>query len=214
MTQAPQTTGHSTSIDTAQVLAHNYGKLARWLIARLVIVAVLIAGPLVAVNVFGAGTGWTIIPLVVGVGLLVWTLPRIGCGVRLRQCARVLRNYPLEYRPALQKADSEWTTYSTVYTVRMHAKGPEDEPGMWAINASGSRKWPEGAENGVWFAGDEPFGGVIVVPESNGLMFLNPADWENEAPRRAEAGPERAEGARSAKLHKRNWRVPKYSLGA
>jgi len=72
-------------IDTGEVLKHNYRVLAKWLIVRLVIVAVLIAGPLVAVNVFGAGTGWTVIPLVVGVGLMVWTLPRIGCGVRLRQ---------------------------------------------------------------------------------------------------------------------------------
>jgi hypothetical protein len=202
------------AVDYKLVLKHNYGMLARWLIVRLVIVAVLIAGPLVADHAFDVTAGWTIIPLVAGAGLLIWTLPRIGCGVRLAQCARVLRNYPLEHRPALEKTNSEWDTYSTVHTVRMRTGDTDSEPEMWAINACGSRKWPEGTENGVWFAGDEPFGGVLVVPGSNGLMFLNPADWENEAARRAEAGPERTQRARSAKLHKRNWRKPKYSLGA
>jgi hypothetical protein len=214
MSICPHAGSAPPAVDYTRVLKYNYGKLARWLSIRLTIVLVLIAGPLVAVNVFGASTGWTMFPLLLGAGLLVWTLPRIGCGVRLMQCARVLRTYSLEYRPTLQQTNSEWDVYSTVYTVWVHPEEPGDEPGMRAINAAGTRKWPAGTENGVWFAGDEPFGGVIVVPESNGLMFLNPADWENEAPRRAEAGSERAERARSAKLHKRNWRKPKYSLGA
>jgi hypothetical protein len=216
MTQAPQTTGHSTSIDTAQVLAHNYGKLARWLIVRLVIVAVLIAGPLVAVNVFGAPSSfWMTLPLVAGVCFLVWTLPRLGCGVRLMQCAKILRHYPLEYWPKVRrKKDTEWTGYATVYTVRLRVQGVKDEPWMWAINASGSRDWPEGTEDGVWFAGDAPFGGVLVVPQSNGLVYLNPADWEKEAPQREAADPERWARAKSAKIHKRNWKKPTHMLGA
>jgi hypothetical protein len=51
------------------------------------------------------------------------------------------------------------------------------------------------------------------MDESNGLMFLNPADWRERALRREEAGPERLALAKRATLHKRNWRTPSNMLG-
>lgn len=216
MSLNPQAASPDTTVDFEAVVKHNYRVLTRWLSPRVVVIAVLIAAPLVAVNAFGAPSNfWMILPLVAGLGLLVWTLPRLGCGVRLMQCAKVLRHYPLEYWPKVrQKKDSEWTGYATVYTVRLRVQDEKDEPWMWAINASGSRSWPEGTEDGVWFAGDAPFGGVLVVPRSNGLVYLNPADWEKEAPQREAAGPERWARAKSAKIHKRNWKKPTHMLGA
>ncbi len=210
MTHPPETESRPPAVDVRQLLRHNYQVLARWLGVRLIWVTLLIATPLVAINVFHVpNTFWTILPSPAGVFLLIWTFPRLGCGVRLLQCARVLRVYPLEFYPTVRrKPEAESTSYSTVYTVRLRVQGVKDEPWLWAINAAGLSTWPEGTEDGVWFAGDLPFGGVILVPAGNGLLYLNPADWEKEAPRRAEAGPERQARAKSAKLHRRNWKKP------
>ena len=102
----------------------------------------LMAGPIVVINVFAASTWWTVV-LAAGMFLLIWSLSRIGCGVRLLQCARVLRNYPLEFQPSLEKNNSEWSNYATVYTVRLHSEGHKDAPEMWAINASGLANGPQ-----------------------------------------------------------------------
>lgn len=169
--------------------------------------------PFVAEWLGAPDSGWLFIPLVAGVMVAILTVYRVRCGVRLVQCAKVLRNYPLEYRPTVRTKASLWAEYGTVHTVKLPVPGEHGAPWMWAINAAGPRQWPTGTEGGVWFAGDPPFGGVLVVPESNGLMFVNPEDWQKSARRRDEAGPERQARARSAKIHKRNWKKPVVFLG-
>ncbi|MGI5376270.1 hypothetical protein ACQEV2_18825 [Streptomyces sp. CA-251387] len=49
----------------------------------------------------------------------------------------------------------------------------------------------EAEEGGAWFAGDPAFGGVMIVPGSNDMLFVQPADRQKHEQERAQAGPER-----------------------
>ncbi|WP_314178577.1 hypothetical protein [Streptomyces winkii] len=201
--------GGARDVDVDQVLRYNYRLLTRFIIARIVIIATLIAVPFVAVNGFAArNSALWFLPALVGVMLLILTVYRLRCGVRLVQCAKVLRTYPLRWQERVDKKSVERTEYGNVYTVRLPVRGQHGAPWMWALNAAGSRRWPEGAEDGVWFAGDPPFGGVAVAPRSKGMLFLNPADWEKLAKQREEADADRIAKAQEAKLDRRNWKRP------
>lgn len=213
MTLDPQTESPHQAIDLKPVFRHNYLVLTKLLLVRLIVAAALISVPFVTVSLGAPDSGWLFVPAVAGIGVAILTLYRVRCGVRLVQCARVLRHYPLEYRPQIKKQAPLWAEYGTVHTIKLPVPGHHGAPWMWAINAAGPRKWPNGTEDGVWFAGDPPFGGVLVAPESKGLMFLNPADWQKCARQRDEAAPERQAQARSAKIHKRNWKKPVLFLG-
>ena len=48
-----------------------------------------------------------------------------------------------------------------------------------------------GTEAGAWFAGDPAFGGVLIVPGTNDLLFLQPAKWDKYEAERAAADPTR-----------------------
>jgi hypothetical protein len=61
-------------------------------------------------------------------------------------------------------------------------------------------RWPAGGEDGVWFAGDLPFGGVVVVPRSDTLLVVRPQDWDKFAPERQQADPARVERAQRTRL--------------
>ncbi|MEU6846160.1 hypothetical protein ABZ930_30220 [Streptomyces sp. NPDC046716] len=36
--------------------------------------------------------------------------------------------------------------------------------------------WPPDITNGAWFAGDEPFGGALIVPTCGDMLLLTPRD--------------------------------------
>lgn len=77
-------------------------------------------------------------------------------------------------------------------TVRLSARGQHGAPSLCAINASTLCRWPkEAEEGGAWFAGDLAFGGVVIVPGSNDMLFVHPADWEKDDQERAQADPQR-----------------------
>jgi hypothetical protein len=211
MSETPRagTSPHAGDVDIDQVLKHNYRLLARLVTVRVVIIAALIAVPFVAVRGFAApNSALWFLPALVGVFLFILTVYRVRCGVRLVQCARVLRTYPLQWQERVDKKSVERTEYGNVYTVRLPVRGQHGAPWMWALNAAGPRRWPEDAENGVWFAGDAPFGGVAVAPNSKAMLFLNPADWGKLASQREQADAERMARAQESKLDKRNWKRP------
>ncbi|WP_028814823.1 hypothetical protein [Streptomyces flavidovirens] len=194
--------------DVEQVLKSGYRQLYRLLAARITVIAVLVGVP-IWLNRSGAeATFFLALPLVAAMVFFVLTVYRIRCGVRLVQCARVLRHYPLEFHTRVVKKSVLHAEYADVYTLRISTRGESGAATMLAINAAGKRRWPGGVENGAWFAGDFPFGGVLVVPGNETLLFLNPEDWEKSAKRRAEAGAERIARAERAGLDKRNWKQP------
>ncbi|MGP3999382.1 hypothetical protein [Streptomyces sp. 8N706] len=196
------------AVDVQKVLRHNYTVLARLLAIRIVVIVALVIMPQALMALGLPDSFFTALPTVGAVFVFIFTVYRVRCGVRLVQCAKVLRTYPLEFRPRVEKRSEEWTEYGNVFTIRLPVRGQHGAPLMWALNAAGRRKWPQGAETDVWFAGDPPFGGVMVVPESQAMLFLNPADWDKEAPKRDQADTERLARAKQAGILERNWRKP------
>ncbi|MFI5754305.1 hypothetical protein [Streptomyces sp. NPDC051569] len=199
------------TLDVDQVLKQNYIILAKFIAVRVAIIAALFALPIVLQKLGVPESFFLALLMVPPMYVFIFTLYRVRYGVRITQCARVMRLYPLEFHTRVVYKRTEWTEYGNVFTIRASIRGQHGAPSMLALNAAGRRRWPEGIENGAWIAGDLPFGGVLVVPGSNAMMFLNPADWEKMAPRREQAGAERIARAEQAKLAKRNWKKPVFA---
>lgn len=194
--------------DVAQIVRANRLALARLMAVRLLIAGLLVAVPVVLSRVTGANSFFLALSIPVGVGVLVMTVWRAVYGIRVFQCEKVLRHYPLEFHPRVLMKRAKWTEYGDVHQIRVTTRGQHGAPLMLAINAVGRRRWPEGAEEGAWLAGDLPFGGVLVVPGSNAMLFLKPADWDKTARKREEAGAQRFARAQQAGLHQmtnRSW---------
>ncbi|MFF8784156.1 hypothetical protein [Streptomyces sp. NPDC015125] len=209
MTDEAQNPAPLKAPDVAQVLKVNRLVLARLMAVRLLITVVLVAGAVALSRMTESDSVFLTLPIVAGVFVFVATVHRLIYGIRVTQCARALRDYPMEFHPRVIKKRERWTQYGNVYEVRVTTRGQHGAPLMLAVNAAGRRRWPEGVtESGAWLAGDLPFGGVLVVPGSNAMLFLKPADWEKTARKREEAGAERTARAERAKLNKRTqWAV-------
>ncbi|MDC7337284.1 hypothetical protein [Streptomyces lydicus] len=200
--------------DVAQVLRENYISLAKFVVLRLLITVVLVAIPVAADRLLGVDSFFVTLCIPAGVLLLIFTLYRLVYGIRVFQCARVLRTYPLEFHPRVVKKRERWTRYGDVLEVRVTTRGQHGAPLMLAVNAAGRRRWPESTEEGAWFAGDLPFGGVLVLPGQRSMLFLKPADWDKTARRRDEADPERLARAQQARLTHRTKRAVMMRPGA
>ncbi|MER5452203.1 hypothetical protein ABT065_42345 [Streptomyces sp. NPDC002764] len=196
--------------DAAHIIKHNRTLLFRHVTARLILAVVLFAVPLAA-----RSAGWdAALPAFCAPAallVLIYLVLRLRHGARLRVCEKVLHNYPLEYRTRVTKKGTEWKYLGDVHTVRLSVRGQHGAPYLRAINASTVRRWPKGAEDGgAWFAGDPAFGGVMVVPGSNDMLFVQPADWAKFEQERDQADPRRralAERAGIARLLEREPRI-------
>ncbi|TDD68851.1 hypothetical protein E1293_36460 [Actinomadura darangshiensis] len=152
------------------------------------------------------GVAMTVLPLLLGIGYLnpfigvglmllslgtrFW-LPQIGWSWR---SARVLKVYDFEFRSPVQKSNLQSLGRRSL------TLGAEGSPRMAAREPLFSDQWPQEIARGVWFAGDEPFGGVILVPDTGELMFTQPANWSVQERARQQAGAERQEKAARAGL--------------
>lgn len=87
--------------------------------------------------------------------------------------------------------------------MRVNADERGGSPLLRAVDALERHRWPERAEDGVWFAGDLPFGGVVVVPGSDTLLVVRPRDWDKFAPEREQADSARVERAKRTLLAQR-----------
>ncbi|MGW3139401.1 hypothetical protein [Streptomyces sp. NPDC001139] len=196
--------------DIDQVLRHNRTRFYQHVARRITLAVALVATAYVAHL-----TGWdgTLPALGAPAGLfvLIFLVLRLGHGARFKVCQRVLRTYPLEYRTRVTKKGTEWKYLGDVHTVRLSVRGQHGAPYLRAINASTVRRWPKGAEEGgAWFAGDVAFGGVMVVPGSHDMLFVQPADWVKYEQERLQAGPQRralAEQAGIAQLLEKEPRI-------
>jgi len=181
-----------------QVLKHNRTFLYRHIATRLALAMILFVVPLVA-----RSAGWdAALPAFCAPAallVLIFLVLRLRHGSRLGVCEKVLYAYPLEYRTRVSKKGSEWKYLGDVHAVRLSVRGQHGAPSLRAINASTVRRWPKEAEQGgAWFAGAPAFGGVMIVPGSNDMLFVQPADWEKYEPQRAQADPERKALAQQA----------------
>ncbi|MFC7307378.1 hypothetical protein ACFQVC_24520 [Streptomyces monticola] len=112
------------------------------------------------------------------------------------------------------RRSSTFLVLGEVYVVKLSSRGQHGARRMRALNASTRRRWPKGAENdGAWFAGDPAFGGVMVVPGTNNMLFLQPAGWEKYARERAEADPQRQARAEQAGISRLLEKEPNVMIG-
>lgn len=213
MVHGSQASAPPEAPDVAQILRANRLALARLMAVRLLVAGLLVAVPVVIGRLTGTNSFFLVLPIPFGVGVFILTVYRALYGIRVSQCARVLRDYPLEFHPRVLKKRERWTEYGNVFEVRVTTRGQHGAPLMRAVNAAGRRRWPEGVEErGAWLAGDLLFGGVLVEPGSNAMLLLKPADWDKTARKREEAGAERLARAQRAKLtHRTKYAVMKRS---
>ncbi|MFF7948873.1 hypothetical protein [Streptomyces griseorubiginosus] len=147
------------------------------------------------VQIFFTRIGYLLPVAIVGMLGTVFTLillyGRLGS---IRKCSKIFRTYPLEFRTPVEKIGMEST--HTLYFRLGDQKGTPFT--LRAKDALGRGRWPVGIVDGVWFAGDEPFGGAVIVPGGGELLLLQPRDWREREEDRNTAGPERIEKARRA----------------
>ncbi|MFE3034074.1 hypothetical protein ACFXKY_20860 [Streptomyces canus] len=192
------------AVEVNRLLKRNYSLLIKGILLRLVIFGALCATPVVLAK---TGT-WDspVLALLSVVGVLGFVLMAYRFPfalLSLRRCGKVLQEYPLEFRQGMSRKSESRTKYGTVFTVRVRADERGRSPLLRAVDALERHRWPEGAEDGVWFAGDLPFGGVIVVPGSDTLLVVRPKDWDKFAPEREQADPARTERAQRTRLAQR-----------
>lgn len=199
--------------DVAQVLKRNRALLYRHIATRLALAVVLFAVPYVA-HLLGYDAALPGFGIPAALLVLIFLMLRLRHGSRLKVCAKVLRTYPLEYRTRVSRKASEWKYLGDVHTVRLSVRGQRGAPSLRAVNASTVRRWPkEAEEGGAWFAGDPAFGGVMVVPGSNDMFFVQPAHWQKYEQERAQADPRRTALAEQAGISRLLEKDPNILVG-
>jgi hypothetical protein len=144
--------------------------------------------------VFITGSEYVLPVSILGfLGLLVSVIRFLGHLVWLRRCSKVFREYSLEYRSQFVKLG---TGRGQVLTFRL-AEEQSGAPVMSGVNLFGSG-WPAAIEDGFWFAGDELFGGVALLPGTGELLFMQPQEWILLREQRANANSERVMRAKRA----------------
>jgi hypothetical protein len=139
-----------------------------------------------------------VIPFAI-IGLFGTLITAIGFYARVSliwRCSRVFRAYPLVFRGPIEKMKLEKHGRSKL---RLRFGSQADESiTMLAKYALGGTGWPTDIENGVWFAGDDPFGGAAIVPGTGELLFMQPNEWALSAQERESAGEVRMKQAKRA----------------
>lgn len=116
----------------------------------------------------------------------------------VRLASRALDVYGFEFRAPVEKLNLR---SSGKRSLRLGGPGGES-PKMSAYQPLG-QMWPRDIADGVWFAGDDVFGGVVLVPGSGELMIAQPLNWDELAGERNRAGAERQERAGRAGFDRR-----------
>ncbi|MGR8007907.1 hypothetical protein [Streptomyces hypolithicus] len=156
---------------------------------------VYIAAPFTGVGIMGL------------IALLFYLLP--SAVVITRACRKVLRQYSFdEFWPQVEKKDGKDSAKGRPkLTLRVRNAEGGRSPLMKVVEVPSRGfwrdPWPEGIENGVWVAGDLPFGGIAFVPSSGAVMLMHPEKWDRLASERDQAGADRVARAERAGLTSR-----------
>lgn len=128
-------------------------------------------------------------------GLLMGTRTWLGQMSWIRRSSRVLDVYSFEFRAPVQTLNQR----SSGKRLLRLGSDAEKAPKMSAHQVLGNR-WPQGITEGAWFAGDDLFGGVLLVPRSGELLCMQPLNWDELAGARGGASTERLQKAERAGL--------------
>lgn len=187
------------ALNPHQVMRSNYGLLARRFAMFFCIFGILMVLPIILGKLGAPNTFWAAFPAFPGIIGMVFTVHSFaGRPLRLRKCKRILNQYPLEPRPHARLSKLVRINRETCYVFDVEAPGGEVPHQVAAVDVQGRGKPPKGADDGVYIAGDLAFGGVIVVPGSNALLLMRPEPWDEAAPKRNAAAPDRRERAKKA----------------
>jgi hypothetical protein len=131
------------------------------------------------------------------IGLLVTLILFCSRMFWIRKCSRVLHTYPLAFRTPVEKVDLQ---PPTTFFLRLGTGDKRDDEArtLRAKKLTGRPGWPADIAQGIWFAGDDPFGGAALIPGTGELLFMQPRIRELTAEQRENAGPERIRRARRA----------------
>ncbi|WP_138908175.1 hypothetical protein [Streptomyces chryseus] len=217
MPEAPHVEHSSAAVDTEELRKRLTSRVVRKFLAYGATFAVMaVVPPLLVqsgafdgtwhwlVNITAPFTGIGIMGLLV---LLFYKLP--SAVVVTRASRKVLRQYSFEeFWPHVVKKDGKRATRGRPeLTLRLKNAEGTRSPLLRVLEvpSRGRRRdpWPEGIENGVWVAGDLPFGGIAFVPSSGALLLMHPEKWDRLASERESAGPDRIARAERAGLARR-----------
>ncbi|MGW2697174.1 hypothetical protein [Streptomyces sp. NPDC001296] len=155
----------------------------------------IIMGPITLIGIIGFFATLASIPVAV---------------IITRSCRKTLAHYSFDvFWPQITKVAGAQATKGRPkdMTLTLHTPETRESP-LMRINpvprrAPWRNPWPEGIENGVYVAGDLPFGGVGYVPSSGAFLLIQPEDWDAAAQDRKLAAPERITRAKEADLTRR-----------
>ncbi|MFF3496758.1 hypothetical protein ACFYWS_36085 [Streptomyces sp. NPDC002795] len=180
--------------DPAAAIKAHFGAVMGWFAVQA---AVVVVG-LVAQATLGATYLFPLLPLSMVVALMA-----LGCtGMGLYwtwKCARAVRTFKLAVRP-FHPLNLSGNGKRSLYLGDI---GSGESPIMVGMDPLLHDRWPARREDWVWFAGDDTFGGTVMLPHSGMLIFAQPKDWDEAEPARKAAGPERTQLASRAGLLKR-----------
>lgn len=140
-----------------------------------------------------------LIPLgIIGCGIALYEINRLAWSLgRTWRCARIMSVYTPVFRSPVKKLNLHQNGRRFL---SMGEGGVNPSPPMSARDPLFGKQWPKGIADGVWFAGDDAFGGAIIVPMSGELMCMQPRDWAALESKRAAADTERVARAKRAGL--------------
>jgi hypothetical protein len=121
----------------------------------------------------------------------------------LGRVKRILRLYPWESRPHVRKRrypNGGNTKVSAI--VQLYDPVTKWSPELRARDVWCGLSWKATFDDGAWFAGDMPFGGVMAKPGGDELAFVVPQLMDELVDDRESADDARKERARQAKLGK------------
>lgn len=187
--------------DRRGVVRHHRAVLFRRYAVLLGVIAALVAA------VVGTNSDYAVICAPVAV--ISFFLATGYCAEQIRSvvhAARVLDVYEFTFRTPVEKLNLRAAGKRSLRLGGGESGGGESDDGRspkLAAHQPVGKLWPEHIEDGVWFAGDEIFGGVVMVPGSGELMRVQPLQWDELAGERSRAGADRLAKAERAGLTRR-----------
>lgn len=192
------------ALDPHRVLRHNRGLLALRFGMFVCIFGFLMLLPILLGKLGVPSSFWAVFPAAPGVIGMVFTVHSFaGRPLRMRKAKKILSQYPLQLSSHARFSKAVRFNREThfIFEVDDPENGANWE--LTAIDVQGYGRLPKGADQGVWIAGDLPFGGVLVIPSSNTLLLMRPENWDEAAPKRNSASPDRIERAKNAGIELR-----------
>ncbi|MFJ9128808.1 hypothetical protein ACIRJS_32375 [Streptomyces sp. NPDC102340] len=175
--------------DPATAIRAHYAAVLGWCAVQ---VAVAVVG-LAVTAALGTTYLFPLIPLSIVAAIMALGWTSVGAYWTWK-CARAVRTFQPVARPFHPLS----LRGNGKRSLRLGDIGSGESPIMAGMDPLLHDNWPAGSEDWVWFAGDDAFGGVVMLPRSGMLIFVQPKDWDETEAERKAAGPERTQQAERA----------------